>query len=180
MMRKVLVVWFLAISLMIFNLSLSFAQETPAQAQTPAVQQAQAPAAVEADTQWLWGEVVLVTPEKNELTVKYLDYESDVEKDMILAVDPKTTFENIKSIAEIKVQDTVSVDYAVSPEGKSLARNISVEKPESLPAGEEEAGKEKIPAEPIMAAPQETPAEVAAPAVSANQDSLPAQPESKQ
>ena len=171
-MRKVLMVWFLAISLMVLNLSLSFAQEKPVQAQTPAV--------TEAETQWLWGEVVLVSPEKNELTVRYLDYESDLEKDIILAVDDKTTFENIKSISEIKLQDTVSVDYVMGTEGKTLARNISVEKPESLPAGEEEAGKEKVVTEPVMTTPQENPVEAVAPAASVTQDNQSAQPETKQ
>ena len=35
---------------------------------------------------------------------------------------------------EIKPNDTVSVDYVVSPDGKNLAKNISLERPDTQPA----------------------------------------------
>ena len=83
------------------------------------------------EVQWIWGEVVSVDMVKNQIQVKYLDYEADMEKEMTISVDEKTTYENIKSLSELKAQDTVSIDYALTLDGKYLAKNISVEKPEA-------------------------------------------------
>jgi hypothetical protein len=82
------------------------------------------------EVQWLWGEVVSVDPAQNAFVVKYLDYETDQEKEITIAVDEKTAFENIRSLDEIKPQDTLSVDYIVVAAGTHIAKNISVEKPE--------------------------------------------------
>ena len=131
------------------------------------------PVGTEPEMQWLWGEVVSVDAAKNEIRVKYLDYEADVEKEIALSADDKTTFENVKSLAEIKPQDTVSVDYIVGVQGRNLAKNFSVEKaeiqePVSVPATEPQASdtnklmlQEKNPLEPEGAAPeaQEKPAQ---------------------
>lgn len=87
-------------------------------------------AASEPEVQWLWGEVVSVDNLKNELKVKYLDYETDTEKEILMSINEKTTFENAKSLSDIKPQDTVSIDYEVNSEGKNIVKNISVEKPE--------------------------------------------------
>lgn len=83
------------------------------------------------DTQWVWGEVSSVDMQNKAILVKYLDYETDQEKQININVDDKTTYENIKLIDEIKPKDTVSIDYIVSPDGKNIAKNISVEKPEN-------------------------------------------------
>lgn len=83
------------------------------------------------DTQWVWGEVSSMDTQNKAILVKYLDYETDQEKEIIINTDDKTTYENIKSIDEIKQKDTVSIDYIVSPDGKNIAKNISVEKPEN-------------------------------------------------
>lgn len=88
------------------------------------------------DVQWLWGEVVSVDAARAELTVKYLDYETEEEKQVVVVVDDKTTFENVNSAAQIKVADTISVDYVVGKGGKNLAKNISVERPEEIHAPE--------------------------------------------
>jgi len=89
------------------------------------------PAAVsEPEVQWLWGEVVAVNPQDNSVLVKYLDYETDTEKEMLISVDAKTIYETVKSLAEIKIQDALSIDYIITAEGKNIAKNISVEKPE--------------------------------------------------
>ena len=40
----------------------------------------------------------------------------------------------MKSFNEIKIKDTLSVDYKVTSAGKNLAKNISFEKAEILPA----------------------------------------------
>ncbi|MFA5275432.1 MAG: hypothetical protein WC417_00870 [Candidatus Omnitrophota bacterium] len=84
----------------------------------------------ESETQWVWGEVVSVDSAVKSLTVKYLDYETDQEKDMVIGTDEKTTYENIKSLDEIKPKDTLSIDYTAGAEGKNTAKNISLEKPE--------------------------------------------------
>ena len=82
------------------------------------------------EMQWSWGEVVSVDVQKKEIIVKYLDYEADQEKEMTISIDEKTTFENVKSLEELKPQDTISIDYFSNSDGKNLARNVSVERPE--------------------------------------------------
>jgi len=86
--------------------------------------------AVDIEMQWLWGEASALDAQNKTLTVKYLDYETDQEKEMPLIIDDKTSFENVKSLEEIKVQDTLSIDYIIGADGKNAARNISVERPE--------------------------------------------------
>lgn len=82
-------------------------------------------------TQWAWGEVTVLDAQGKTITLKYLDYETDQEKDLVLAVDEKTNFENIASLNEIKVKDTLSVDYITASDGSNTARNINFEKPSS-------------------------------------------------
>ena len=100
----------------------------------------------------MWGEVVSTNPINNELLVKYVDYDTDSEKEITISTDDKTIYENAKSIDEIKVGDSVSVDYAVSADGKNLALNISLEKPEAVSTIEEETSAPEI-------APAEVPSE---------------------
>ncbi len=88
------------------------------------------------DVQWLWGEAVSVDTAKGEVVVKYLDYETEQEKQVTISTDDKTTFENANSLAQIKTADTLSIDYIVDKGGKNLAKNISVEKPEEVNAPE--------------------------------------------
>jgi len=98
------------------------------------------------ETQWVWGEVINLDPQNKMVKVKYLDYETDQEKEIDVAVDEKTTYENIKSIEELKQNDAVSIDYIVTPDGKNIAKNISLEKPEeAMPVPAE--GMEEVPQE---------------------------------
>ncbi len=106
-----------------------FAQEQPVSAQGPKSEEG----VVESDILWLWGEVSSIDSQNKSLLVKYFDYETDQEKEMTVAVDNKTILDNMKSFDEIKPQDTVSIDYIVSPDGKNVAKNISIEKPEIAP-----------------------------------------------
>jgi hypothetical protein len=53
---------------------------------------------------------------------------------MTISANDKTTFENIKSLSQIQPKDTLSIDYKVLPEGENLAKNISVEKAETMEA----------------------------------------------
>ena len=85
----------------------------------------------EPEMQWVWGEVTNLDAQNKTVTVKYLDYETDQEKELTLVIDDKTTFENVKSFDEIKLKDAVSVDYMAGQEGKNTAKNISVESPET-------------------------------------------------
>ncbi len=145
MKRAVLFVIFLAV--MCGVAAVGFCQDATLKVPDPTV--------LEPEMQWLWGEVVSVDPSKNVLVVKYLDYEADAEKEMSLSVDEKTTFENSKSLDEIKPQDTVSIDYMSAGEGKVLAKNISVEKPEPVAPVMDEPLKEEAAA--VEAAAPEAP-----------------------
>lgn len=97
--------------------------------------------------QWLWGEVISVDSANNALAVKYLDFETDSEKEIIINVDEATAYENLKSLNEIKPGDNVSIDYIVGPQAKNVAKNIILEKPEAT------AGPEPV----LQEAPEVTP-----------------------
>ena len=109
----------------------------------------------EPETLWLWGEVVSVDAATSQIAVKYFDYETDSEKEISIGTDTKTTYENVKSIDELKPADTVSIDYIISASGENVAKNISVERPEGTPEAtqEGEASPENLQPEP--APPQE-------------------------
>lgn len=109
-----------------------------------------------ADIQWAWGEVTNLDPAANTVTLKYLDYETDQEKELVLAVDEKTTFENINSFSELKVKDTLSVDYTVGIDNKNIAKNISYEKPDAVAPDEVAQTENSQP----LTAPVETEVEV--------------------
>ena len=85
----------------------------------------------EPQTQWLWGEAVSVDTTNKMLSVKYLDYETDQEKDIAITTDDQTSYENVNSLSEIKIKDALSIDYIIGADGKNIAKLISVEKPES-------------------------------------------------
>lgn len=88
----------------------------------------------EPETQWLWGEVVYMDTQNKNISVKYLDFETNQEKEISLDVDEKTTYENIKSLDEIKPKDNVSIDYILGSGGKNIAKNIVIEKSEETTA----------------------------------------------
>jgi len=98
-------------------------------------------------TQWVWGEVVSVDNSSGQLTVKYIDYETDSEKDIIISTSAETTYENAAVLADIKVKDTVSIDYTLGPEGKNMAKKISVEKAETSPTETSAPAETNTPAE---------------------------------
>ncbi|MDD5254664.1 MAG: hypothetical protein PHR11_01255 [Candidatus Omnitrophica bacterium] len=88
--------------------------------------------ASEANLLWIWGEVASVDPSKSQIAVRYLDYETDMEKEMLVAVDTKTIYENVVSLEEIKPLDSVSIDYILGADGQNLAKAVSVEKPQDI------------------------------------------------
>lgn len=83
----------------------------------------------EKEIEWIWGEVISLDKEKGEIKVKYLDYETDEEKEVTIICDPETKFENVSGFEEIKIGDSASIDYVIE-EGKNIAKNISIEKEE--------------------------------------------------
>lgn len=140
-MKKYRIIILSGVFVLIFGFNLSFAQtETP----SPSLA-TEAPEISESEVQWLWGEVSNVDAIARQISVKYLDYDTDTEKEIAITVDDKTTLENVKAIDEIKALDTVSIDYVVSPNGNNLAKNISVEKIE-LENPAPEKGTQEFPA----------------------------------
>ena len=115
-------------------ISLVFAQDeaTPSAATEPGLNNS--------DMQWVWGEVVNIDTQNKTMVIRYLDYEADQEKEITIGADDKTTYEGIKFLDEIKPKDVLSIDYINAQDGKSIAKNISLEKPEVAisPQGEAE------------------------------------------
>ncbi len=129
-----------AIFLAVSFSALSFAQENQTSQQPVATQEntavaAEVPPSLSAakpvPTEWLYGEVNFVDISGKALTLTYLDYDTDIEKQATVYIDAKTIFENVKWLEEIKPQDMVSIDYIIGADSKNLAVSVSVEKPES-------------------------------------------------
>ncbi len=97
------------------------------------------PEKMEENVQWIWGEVTNLDTQTKTFTLKYLDYENDQEKELVLVVEESTVYENIKNFDELKLKDTLSVDYKVASDGKNLAKNISLEKPDVISADAQDA-----------------------------------------
>jgi hypothetical protein len=140
-MRKIIILT-IACSWIFLNAGLASSQQTNATL---------SPGADEAEVQWLWGEVASVDAPNKALVVKYLDYDTDIEKQITIAADEKTEFENAKSLDEIKPQDTVSIDYIFGPDNINIAKVISVEKMDDILAPEEDMPEEmeKVGSEPL-------------------------------
>jgi len=111
---------------------------------------------MEGNTQWVWGEVTNLDIKADIVTLKYLDYENDQEKELALVVDGNTVYDNLKSFDEIKIKDTLSIDYKVASDGKNLAKNISLEKSDILPADAQDSTVGNMP----LSAPIQTAAPV--------------------
>jgi len=150
--RKIIAVFVFTVLITVTTLIAFAAEEVTVGVENPVVSPAesaasvstpQAPSQNENDTQWVWGEVVNLDNAVKTITLKYLDYETDQEKDIVLVVDEKTTFENIKNFDEIKIKNTLSIDYAVGPDGKNIAKNIGLESPDSSAVVPAQAGDTK-------------------------------------
>ncbi len=86
-----------------------------------------------AQMQWLWGEVVSLDPGTNQMLVRFVNYETSSEQEIIMNVDTQTVYEGVKSIYDIKASDAVTIDYIVTTEGENIARNVSVETRQESP-----------------------------------------------
>jgi len=125
---------FLSIFILVAALSTYVSAEEAPVAGTGSVEISTSAPLPENDIQWAWGDVVNLDIAAKTVTIKYLDYETDQEKELVLTVDEKTAFENLKALEEIKLKDTLSIDYMVTIDSKNIAKNISLEKPDELPA----------------------------------------------
>lgn len=134
MALKKAVVLGLAVFMFFLSYSVSFGEGENV---TPAEQDSEvAEVQNDANMQWVWGEVSSVDTQNSAIKVKYLDYETDQEKEIVIGVDQNTIYENVSGVAEIKPAAIVGIDYIVSGEGKNIAKNISVEIEEQAPSPE--------------------------------------------
>ena len=76
---------------------------------------------------WLLGDVITLDLESSQLTVNYVDHNTNQQKEITISVDEETRYENINSLQDIKVGDAVFIEYKISPEGEAIALNISIE-----------------------------------------------------
>lgn len=81
---------------------------------------------------WVWGEVKSVDYSSSSLTILYMDYQTDDERELALTVNQDTKFEGISDFNSLKAGDTAGIDY-VTDIDKNIAKNISVEKLEEPP-----------------------------------------------
>lgn len=81
-------------------------------------------------TQWVWGQVENINLDNNQLILTYLDYDTDEEIQLVLDVNKETTFENVTGLLDIRPADNVSCDFIVTSDAKTIAKNISVERPQ--------------------------------------------------
>ncbi|MBM3249633.1 MAG: hypothetical protein FJZ09_02165 [Candidatus Omnitrophica bacterium] len=84
----------------------------------------------EPQMQWQYVEIVSVDPAGKSFVGKYIDFETEQEKEITIFCDDKTGYENMSSLSELKPLDAVGVDFVVTAEGRNLAMNISLEKPD--------------------------------------------------
>lgn len=80
----------------------------------------------EEELEYSWGIVSSVS--SNQIVVTEYDYDSDEEVDATYTVDPQADIRNVESLKDIKVGDSIEIDYVVSA-GKKVAKIIAVEKP---------------------------------------------------
>lgn len=117
----------------------------------PAQESAPAATAQDEGISWVWGEVKSADAAASALTVTYMDYQTNEEKELSLTTDPQTEFEGVKYLGEVKPGNTASIDYIVK-DGKNIVKHISIEEIEAMPeapvtpeaegVAQEEAAKE--------------------------------------
>lgn len=105
-----------------FFLSPVFAEEPKSGSASAA--EAQEP--VEVETEFSFGTVKSLAD--NQLVVSEYDYESNADVDVTYQVSGETAFENVASLKEIAVGDSVDVDFLVTDSQKKAVA-ITVEKP---------------------------------------------------
>lgn len=154
-MRKVII---LSVILCFAFLGLSYAQEITA----PAAATAATPAT---EAQEAYGEVVSVDVATASITVTEYDYEKDEDVNNTYVIDKSATYENVKSLGEVKVGDWVALTIKPQSEGKNIATSVYVER---YDIGEEAAVPAPVVA-PAVTQPAEAVTEAPAPAVEETQ-----------
>lgn len=87
---------------------------------------AQPAEATEPETEFSFGTVKSIA--QNQIVVSEYDYESNTDVNVTYEVPADAEFENVKSLGEIAVGDSVDIDF-LAKEGKKVAVVITVEKP---------------------------------------------------
>jgi hypothetical protein len=156
-LRKFILLFGLAV-LMMATTQIVMASEVGAGPANSEIIDPNRPPNIESELQWAWGEVTNLDSQARTVTLKYLDYETDEEKEMVLVVNEGTTFENVKDFNELKVKDTLSVDYINTVDNRSVAKTISFEKPDvsvldSAPAVENSQSVISVPVSTEVSAP---------------------------
>ncbi len=80
------------------------------------------------DLRWVWGEVLKVDINNKQLSISYLDYNSDTARDALFLFEEDSKFENITSLEDIKIGDSAGVDYYIDDAGSNIIKSISIEK----------------------------------------------------
>lgn len=122
-MRKVGEYFYILCALMILLTAVSFAQEKP----EIIVEDIPSISPGEEDISWVWGEIKAIDPALYTITIVYMDYQTDEEKDLALSISSDTKFEGVKDFSALAIGDTAGIDY-VAAEGKNIIKSISVEK----------------------------------------------------
>ena len=79
------------------------------------------------ETQQIWAEVVSIDIPQNQVLVKYRDFDTQRENELLLSVDSQTKFETVFSLEYLRIDDAVVIDYIVTAQGNKLAKKIRLE-----------------------------------------------------
>ena len=114
-MRKALFIAVILSVVMLFALTSARAQEAPV---APAV----------ADAQEAYGEVVSVDVNAGTLAITEYDYEKDEDVNNTYTIDKAATYENVKSLAEVKAGDWVALTLKPGEGSANIATSVYVER----------------------------------------------------
>ena len=78
------------------------------------------------EIEYCWGTVSSVS--SNQIVVTEYDYDRDEDVNATYTVDPKVELRNVGALKDIKVGDSINIDYVVRGD-KKVAKIIAVEKP---------------------------------------------------
>lgn len=101
------------------------------------------------ELEYSWGKVSSVSSE--QIVVTEYDYDADKEVDVTYTLDPEVELKNVESLEDIKVGDSVEIDYVVK-DGKRVAKIITTV--------EEPSEEEPTPSETYEEEPEYSPEEV--------------------
>lgn len=127
-MKRYMIVGALALSISVSLFPMmAWAEEAAKPAPVPAAVAPQAaPAQEAADTEFSYGTVKSISG--NQIVVSEYDYDADKDVEVAYTTTADTKLENVKSVQEIAVGDSVDIDFAVK-NGQKVASALTVEKP---------------------------------------------------